>query len=91
MPVSPPFSTWVVASSLELPAEVFFFGGAVFVPLEGSTAVEGTFVPTPVSSPDAIIRGTLSARLQKMKPDGKKQLDETQKVVEYKVKWLTWC
>jgi hypothetical protein len=48
---------------LELLAEVVFFGEAVFVPLDESTGAEGTFIPAPASSLDAVVHGTLSARL----------------------------
>jgi len=37
------------------------------VPSDGSTVVEGTVCPATVLSPDANIRGTLAARLEKAK------------------------
>ena len=40
-------------------------GRVVLDPFDESTMVEGTYFPTTVSSPDAIIRGFLAAGLEK--------------------------
>ena len=57
---------------MERLAEVAFSGGVVLVSLHGSTRVEETFVPIPTSSPDAVGRGTLLVKLQKMKKSNEK-------------------
>ena len=62
-----PFSPWAAPPPLELPTGAVFCGGIVFVPFDGSTGVEGTVDPTPTSSPDVEVRGTLPARLKKAK------------------------
>jgi hypothetical protein len=56
LPASPAIST------LELLA-----GRVVPVPFDGSTVVEGTVCPTIASSPDAEVRGTFAAGLEKAK------------------------
>ena len=57
-PVPPP---------LELSAGTVFCGGIVVVSIDGSTTMEGAFDPTPASSPEDEVRGTLSAGLKKVK------------------------
>jgi len=55
----------LASPSLELPAGVVFCGWVVPVPFDESARVEGTFDPTPASSPDAEVRSILLARLKK--------------------------
>ena len=56
LPVSPALSTVELLS-----------GRVVPVPFDGSTMVEGIVYPTTASSPDAVVRGTLAAGLEKQK------------------------
>ena len=67
LPAPAPFSLRAAQLPLELLAGAVIFGGAVWVPFDGSAGVEGTFDPTPASSPDAVVRVTLSAGLEKNK------------------------
>ena len=77
-PVSP------ASCTLELLA-----GRVIPVPLDGSTVVEGTVCPTTTSSPDAVIRGTLAAGLEKQKLQNQtKQINKLGKVLD---KLLTCC
>ena len=62
LPTSP------VISTLEL-----LVGRVVPVPFDGSAVVEGTVRPTTTSSPDAEVRRTLAARLEKAKIQVKNQ------------------
>ena len=61
LPLSP------ASPSLELPAGAVFCGWVVPVPFDESIMVEGTFDPTPASSPDAEVRNTLPAGIKKEK------------------------
>ena len=56
LPASPATSTWELLA-----------GRVVPVPFDGSTVVEGMVCPTTASSPDAEVRGTLAAGLEKQK------------------------
>ena len=71
LPASPAIST------LEL-----LNGRVVSVPFDESTMVEGTFCPTTASSPDAEIRGILTAGLEKAKIQIKTSKSKT-KVLDY--------
>jgi len=51
--------------TLELLAGADFYGRVVPVPFDESTVVEGTFIPTTASSPDAVVRGILAVGLGK--------------------------
>ena len=51
------------------------------VPFDGSAVVEGTVCPTTASSPDAIVCGTLAARLEKEKVLNK-QIDKLGRVLD---------
>ena len=66
LPASPSIST------LELLA-----GRVVLVPFDESTVVEGTVCPTIASSPDAEVRGTLVAGLDKAKSQIKTSKSKT--------------
>ena len=53
------------SSTLELLTGADLCGRVVPIPFDESAGVEGTFVPTTASSPDAEVRGILAARLKK--------------------------
>ena len=51
-------------------------GRVVSVPFNMSTVVEGTFCPTTASSPDAEVRGTLVAGLEKKSSKQNQQIED---------------
>jgi hypothetical protein len=67
LPALVPFSPWAALLPLEVPASAVVFGGIVLDPFDGTAGVEGTFDPTPESSPNAEVRMTFSAGLKKAK------------------------
>jgi len=77
--VAAPFSPWAAASFFEPPAEVAVSGGVILVSVDGSSSVEGTFVPILASSPDAVDRGALLAGLKKRKEETKNNSMKPQK------------
>ena len=56
-------------------------GRVVTIPFDGSAVVEGTVCPTTASSPDAVVRGTLAARLEEEKVSHK-QINKLGKVLD---------
>ena len=56
-------------------------GRVVPVPFDGSAVVEGMVCPTTASSPDAVVRGTLAAGLEKEKVLNK-QINKLGKVLD---------
>ena len=76
MTALPPISP--ASCTLELLA-----GRVVIVPFDGSAVVEGTVCPTTASSPDAVVRGTLTAGIEKQKVSNQnKQIDKLVKVLD---------
>ena len=75
----------LASPSLELPASAVFCGWVVPVPFDDSARVEGTFDPTPTSSPDAEVRSILASGLKKQNTNKKRQVDGKlcKKVLDY--------
>ena len=64
---------------LELLASADFCGRVVLISFDESAVVEGTFVPTTASSPDAAVRGILVAGLEQRKKFETKLANRRQK------------
>ena len=81
----PLFPAFPVSLALELLASADFCGRVVPAPFDESAVVEGTFVPTTASSPDAQVRGILAGGLKKQNTDEKRQVDGKlcKKVLDY--------
>ena len=69
--------TAYLPASLAISTLELLTGRVVPIPFHGSTVVEGTVCPTTASSPDAEVRGTLAAGLEKAKTQIKTSKSKT--------------
>jgi len=75
----PPFLASLI---LELLASADFCGRVVLISFDESAVVEGTFVPTTASSPDAVVCGILAAGHEKQNTDYKSKSKIFNKVLD---------